>query len=56
MIHYHSSAQLANEIELTEDNQLLEFRIQRYFQSEIFTEEKPLIISTPVGLKLGGIE
>jgi len=49
MIQYHSNAQIANKIELTEDNQLLGLGVQHNFQSEILAEERPLIISTPVG-------
>lgn len=49
MIQNHSNAQLANEIELTEDNQLLGLGVQHNFQSKILAEERPVIISTPVG-------
>ena len=44
----HLTAQTVNKIRLTEDNQLPGFEVQ-YFQSEILKEERPVIISTPVG-------
>lgn len=49
LMQYHSYSQLANKIELSEDNHLLGLGVQHNFQSEILNEERPVIISVPVG-------
>lgn len=46
---HQSNAQLANKIEMTEDYQLLGLGTQHKLQSDILNEERPVIISLPVG-------
>jgi len=43
------SAQLAEKIPLTEDNQLLGLGTQHILKSEILQEDRPIIISLPIG-------
>ncbi len=46
---HQSNAQLAHKIEMTEDYQLLGLGTQHKIQSDILKEERPVIISLPVG-------
>ena len=48
-----ANAQLADKIELTEDNQLLGLGTQYILKSEILQEDRPIIISLPNGYKEG---
>ena len=43
------NAQLADKIEITEDNQLLGLGTQYILKSEILQEDRPIIISLPIG-------
>lgn len=45
--------QLANKIELTEDNRLIGLGQQHILKSKILQEERPIIISLPVGYEQG---
>ena len=46
---FSANAQLADKIELTEDNQLLGLGTQHILKSEILQEDRPIIISLPNG-------
>ena len=46
---FSANAQLADKIELTEDNQLLGLGTQYILKSEILQEDRPIIISLPIG-------
>ena len=46
---FSANAQLAEKIELTEDNQLLGLGTQYILKSEILQEDRPIIISLPIG-------
>jgi len=48
---FSANAQLADKIELTEDNQLLGLGTQHILKSEILHEDRPIIISLPNGYK-----
>lgn len=48
-----ANAQVADKIELTEDNQLLGLGTQYILKSEILQEDRPIIISLPKGYKEG---
>jgi len=48
---FSAYAQLADKIELTEDNQLLGLGTQYILKSEILQEDRPIIISLPNGYK-----
>ena len=48
---FNANAQLADKIELTEDNQLLGLGTQHILKSEILQEDRPIIISLPNGYK-----
>lgn len=48
---YNMSAQIAEKIELTKDNQLLGLGTQYILKSEILQEDRPIIISLPIGYK-----
>lgn len=48
-----ATAQVADKIELTEDNQLLGLGTQYILKSEILQEDRPIIISLPKGYKEG---
>ena len=50
---FSAYAQLADKIELTEDNQLLGLGTQLIIKSEILKEDRPVIISLPKGYKEG---
>ncbi|WP_148232038.1 alpha/beta hydrolase-fold protein [Maribacter sp. HTCC2170] len=50
-IHLNTNAQLAERIELTNNNQLLGLGTQYFLKSEILQEDRPIIISLPVGYK-----
>ena len=46
---FSANAQLAEKIPLTEDNQLLGLGTQHILKSEILQEDRPIIISLPIG-------
>lgn len=48
-IQFSANAQLADKIELTEDNQLLGLGTQHILKSAILQEDRPIIISLPIG-------
>ena len=50
---FSANAQLAEKIELTEDNQLLGLGTQYILKSEILQEDRPIIISLPNGYEAG---
>jgi len=50
---FSANAQLAEKIELTEDNQLLGLGTQYILKSEILQEDRPIIISLPNGYEVG---
>ena len=50
---FSANGQLAEKIELTEDNQLLGLGTQYILKSEILQEDRPIIISLPKGYKEG---
>ncbi len=47
--YYSSNAQVAHKIEITEDQQLLGLGTQQIFKSTVLQEERPIIISLPIG-------
>ncbi|MGN7514865.1 MAG: alpha/beta hydrolase-fold protein [Allomuricauda sp.] len=50
LLYYHpSNAQVAHKIETTEDQQLLGLGTQHIFKSTVLQEERPIIISLPIG-------
>jgi hypothetical protein len=49
LCYHQSNAQLANEIDLTEDGQLLGLGTQHILKSKVLEEDRPIIISLPVG-------
>lgn len=49
MCYHQSNAQLANKIDMTEDGQLLGLGSQYMFKSKILEEDRPILISLPVG-------
>ncbi|MFD2824654.1 alpha/beta hydrolase-fold protein [Lacinutrix iliipiscaria] len=51
LCYHQSNAQVANKIELTEDNQLLGLGTQHIIKSNILNKERPIIISLPIGYK-----
>ena len=51
LVQYSMSAQIAEKIELTKDNQLLGLGTQYILKSEILQEDRPIIISLPIGYK-----
>lgn len=48
---HQSKAQLAHKIDMTEDNKLLGLGTQHIIKSDILKEERPIIISLPIGYK-----
>lgn len=48
-VQYSMSAQIADKIELTKDYQLLGLGTQYILKSEILQEDRPIIISLPIG-------
>jgi predicted alpha/beta superfamily hydrolase len=50
-IFFNVNAQIAEKIELTNDNQLLGLGTQHLLKSEILQEDRPIIISLPLGYK-----
>jgi predicted alpha/beta superfamily hydrolase len=48
-MYFNVNAQIAEKIELTNDNQLLGLGTQYFLKSEILTEDRPIIISLPLG-------
>jgi len=48
-LQFNVSAQIADKIELTKDNQLLGLGTQYILKSEVLQEDRPVIISLPVG-------
>jgi predicted alpha/beta superfamily hydrolase len=51
LFQFSANAQLADKIELTEDNQLLGLGTQHILKSEILQEDRPIIISLPIEYK-----
>jgi len=51
LVQYSMSAQIAEKIELTKDNLLLGLGTQYILKSEILQEDRPIIISLPIGYK-----
>lgn len=50
-LSFNVSAQISEQIELSKDNQLLGLGTQYILKSEILQEERPIIISLPLGYK-----
>jgi len=48
-LQFNVSAQIADKIELTKDNQLLGLGTQYILKSEVLQEDRPVIISLPIG-------
>lgn len=49
LCYHQSNAQLANKIDMTEDGQLLGLGSQHMFTSKVLGEDRPILISVPVG-------
>lgn len=47
--YHQSNAQLATRIDMTEDGQLLGLGTQHIFKSKVLEEDRPIIISLPIG-------
>jgi hypothetical protein len=49
LCYHQSNAQLATKIDMTEDGQLLGLGSQHIFKSKVLGEDRPILISVPVG-------
>ena len=49
IIQLNANAQLADKIPLTAENQLIGQRTQYILKSDILQEERPIIVSLPIG-------